>query len=194
MRRSPRLRRPGRCGSAFDHPNGDVPVRAYRNGDWVNQVLHKVVREAGLAYPVPPNPPLRSEQRSIHELIERSSLGSPDAVAARQAADPEAVKRVMDRAREIEQEPDEQPELLTENEHEALSHLGRAANSIRLMLGDGPLADNDWSEAAADIHRLQHMVMAQAAARAYPDRYRLGGFFGAWSDHESDVADGKELK
>jgi len=31
---------------------------------------------------------------------------------------------------------------------------------------------HDWTEAAQRIHGLQHMVMAQAAARAFPHLYR----------------------
>ena len=38
---------------------------------------------------------------TIEELIEASSLGTPEAKAARESADPEAVERVMERVREL---------------------------------------------------------------------------------------------
>jgi hypothetical protein len=44
---------------------------------------------------------------SIDELIERSSLGSPEAKAIRAGADPAVVQRVLDRADELAREPDE---------------------------------------------------------------------------------------
>lgn len=67
--------------------------------------------------------------------------------------------------------------LMTEDEHKAVALLGDAANAIRKVIGDGNQAEYDWAEAASRIHDLQHMVMAQAAARAYPERYRpLGGW------------------
>lgn len=44
------------------------------------------------------------------------------------------------------------------------------------IVADGPTRDHDLNEACARIHDLQHAVMAQAAARAYPGSYRrLGG-------------------
>lgn len=66
-------------------------------------------------------------------------------------------------------------EHLTADEHEAVYLLGQAAGVIRRIIGDGPTAAHDWVEAAGRIHDLQHMVMSQAAARAYPDMYRLLG-------------------
>lgn len=65
--------------------------------------------------------------------------------------------------------------LLTQDEHDALTVSGELAGLIRRVIGDGPQAHNDWSEAAVLIHGLQHMVMAQAAARAFPNDYRLLG-------------------
>lgn len=66
--------------------------------------------------------------------------------------------------------------LLTADEHEAMALSGKLAGVIRRIIGNGQQAENDWSEAAQRIHAIQHMVLAQAAARAYPDLYRpLGG-------------------
>lgn len=73
------------------------------------------------------------------------------------------------------------PDLLTLEEREALDISASLANALRRIIGEGPQAENDWSEAAAKIHDLQHMVMAQAAARAYPDSFRLLGQEGAWA-------------
>jgi hypothetical protein len=68
-------------------------------------------------------------------------------------------------------------ELLTAEEHEALQVSARLANLLRQIIGDGPQASHDWNEAAQRIHAVQHMILAQAAARAYPEKYRgLGNF------------------
>lgn len=73
-------------------------------------------------------------------------------------------------------------ELLTAEEREFLKLTATLANLMRGIIGDGPQAEHDWSEAVPMIHNLQHMVMAQAAARAYPDTFRLLGNVGGWSD------------
>jgi hypothetical protein len=52
------------------------------------------------------------------------------------------------------------------------------AELMRLMAGitgNGPTREADLPEAAHRIHGIQHMILAQAAGRAYPDRYRLLG-------------------
>lgn len=46
---------------------------------------------------------------------------------------------------------------------------------VREVILDGPTADHDRAEFAAQIHAVQHTLMAQSAARAHPDRYRLLG-------------------
>ena len=43
------------------------------------------------------------------------------------------------------------------------------------VIGNGPSREGDLSEMCAMIHGLQRAVLKQAAARAYPDRYRLLG-------------------
>lgn len=65
--------------------------------------------------------------------------------------------------------------LLTEDERTALRLSGELANACHRIIGDGPTAEHDWAEMASHIHVIQHAVMAQAAARAYPDEYRLLG-------------------
>jgi hypothetical protein len=48
-------------------------------------------------------------QARIDELIARSSLGEPDAAMLRATADPKAVARTLERAAELEREPDSNP-------------------------------------------------------------------------------------
>jgi hypothetical protein len=43
--------------------------------------------------------PSDPSQPTIHELIERSSLGTPEAKRIRESADPALVERVMERAK-----------------------------------------------------------------------------------------------
>jgi hypothetical protein len=59
--------------------------------------------------------------------------------------------------------------LLTDGEHEAIRLLGQA---FSVWAKDG-VTGKDMDEFVSIIHQGQHMVMAQAAARAYPDLYRL---------------------
>lgn len=65
--------------------------------------------------------------------------------------------------------------LLTDAEHELIVHLGTAFTRYCAVVGDGASRAGDLAEFASRVHDLQHAVMAQAAARAYPDRYRLAG-------------------
>lgn len=67
-------------------------------------------------------------------------------------------------------------ELLTQEEHDCLMVLGEAASIYcKQIVGDEPHGVHDRNEFVAHIHDLQARVMAQAAARAYPDQYRLAG-------------------
>jgi hypothetical protein len=78
-------------------------------------------------------------------------------------------------------EPD--PGLLTEAEHTIVTLLGRAASKFRIdVIGDsgelpvpGSVERDDLAEFVDKVHQLQHVVLAQAAARAYPNRYRSAG-------------------
>jgi len=76
--------------------------------------------------------------------------------------------------------------LLTEDELDALELIARFTGIVRRVIGVDeptpvepneiwPNARHDWAEAAHDIHHLQHLIMAQAAARAYPEEFRLLG-------------------
>jgi hypothetical protein len=68
------------------------------------------------------------------------------------------------------------PDLLTPDEHEAVRLAGELWNALCRIPAGGPTHDADLRELCAHIHAIQHAVMAQAAARAYPTLYRpLGG-------------------
>ena len=73
--------------------------------------------------------------------------------------------------------PVQYDEALTDDEHYAMDLTADLANILqRSVIGNGSQWKNDWSEAALQIHALQHTILRQAAARAYPDRYRLLGY------------------
>lgn len=65
--------------------------------------------------------------------------------------------------------------LLTNDELVLIDKLGGCANLFAKIIGEGDQATNDLYECVDKIHQLQHMVMAQAAARAYPKKFRLLG-------------------
>lgn len=67
--------------------------------------------------------------------------------------------------------------LLSAEEMECLDHLAKAAGlGFRIIGRDGSCTEQDAGEWAHDIHVLQDRIMSQAAARAYPERFRpLGG-------------------
>jgi hypothetical protein len=67
-------------------------------------------------------------------------------------------------------------ELLTLAEHHAMKLAAELMGYVaREIIGDGMSRRQDLAELAIHVHGIQNMVMAQAAARAYPDRYRLLG-------------------
>lgn len=76
---------------------------------------------------------------------------------------------------------DEDVSALTADELEALELTGRLAGALRRIIVNTPLAANrasiegDWAEVAHHIHVLQRYIGAQAAARMYPDKFRLLG-------------------
>lgn len=67
-------------------------------------------------------------------------------------------------------------DLLTAAEHRLIDQLGECYSRYAASVVEyGPSRAGDLAEFAARIHDLQHAVMAQAAARAYPGLYRLAG-------------------
>jgi len=77
--------------------------------------------------------------------------------------------------------PPKEGELLSAAEQQLTDLLGKAWNLFCVIVEDGPTRSDDLAEIATKIHDLQHAVMAQAAARAYPDTYRPLGNVGEWA-------------
>lgn len=103
--------------------------------------------------------------RVEHEVVEwEASFGSEDAFPL----EPGAVITSKDGKPVV-------TALLTDDELELMNKTAQVANLMYKVIGDGPQSEHDWAEAAHHIHNIQHMVMAQAAARAYPDLFRLMG-------------------
>jgi hypothetical protein len=65
--------------------------------------------------------------------------------------------------------------LLTDDELQAMDISAELANLVGRIVGDGRTRQADLREAVHHIHALQHSIMAQAAARAYPKKFRLLG-------------------
>jgi len=65
--------------------------------------------------------------------------------------------------------------LLTYNEQRAIALTGDLANLISLIVGSGATRSADLTELVAHIHAIQNAILSQAAARAYPNKYRLLG-------------------
>jgi len=65
-------------------------------------------------------------------------------------------------------------ELLTSKEKLVLAQLAEVWNGL-CEISAGPIAGADLGELVVHVHALQHAVMAQAAARAYPNEYRKLG-------------------
>jgi hypothetical protein len=66
-------------------------------------------------------------------------------------------------------------ELLTAEERELVQDLGRIYTRMMDVVRDERTRDDDLREIRFHIHGLQRMLMAQAAARAYPSEFRLLG-------------------
>jgi hypothetical protein len=71
-------------------------------------------------------------------------------------------------------------DVLTDVEHKAMQLTADLWNQLcSAVVCGGSTRAADLSELAMHVHAIQHAVMAQAAARAYPDLYRpLGGQLG----------------
>jgi hypothetical protein len=66
-------------------------------------------------------------------------------------------------------------DLMTQDEHKAMAITADLWNLLCRIVGQGRTRSADLGEACNHIHAIQHTILAQAAARAYPDRYRLLG-------------------
>lgn len=65
--------------------------------------------------------------------------------------------------------------MLTDAEHRALALTEDLYEALTSVVSRGPGRAADLASLATHVHAIQALVMAQAAARAYPDRYRLLG-------------------
>jgi hypothetical protein len=71
---------------------------------------------------------------------------------------------------------DDREALLTEAEHEVVRLVGEAWTLLKeRVVAHGDNYDADLAEFTTAVHHIQHAVRGQAAARAYPGRYRLLG-------------------
>lgn len=66
-------------------------------------------------------------------------------------------------------------DLLTPSEHDAMDLTAELVRLLAQLVGNGPSRQGDMRELIAAVHSIQHAILSQAAARAYPDRYRLLG-------------------
>ena len=65
--------------------------------------------------------------------------------------------------------------MLTDLEHEVVEDLAQIYNKLCLIVGNDDSRLYDLTEIAMLIHGLQDKVLAQAAARLFPEKYRLMG-------------------
>jgi hypothetical protein len=66
--------------------------------------------------------------------------------------------------------------ILTADEHRAMELTAELWDAVAGLAGEGSPRNSDLAELRQHIHAVQHTILAQAAARAYPDRYRLLGW------------------
>lgn len=66
-------------------------------------------------------------------------------------------------------------DLLTDKEHALVKKLGECAGEFSDILEHNQSRINDAAEFITLIHFLQRFVMSQAAAREYPEIYRMLG-------------------
>jgi hypothetical protein len=65
---------------------------------------------------------------------------------------------------------------LTKNEHEAMDKtVDLVEHMVLHVIGSGDTRTADINEFVLHIHAIQRMIMAQSAARQYPDLYRRLG-------------------
>ncbi len=64
---------------------------------------------------------------------------------------------------------------MTEKEHQAVRMAADLYNLLHDIVGTDLSREADMKELATHIHAIQNAVLAQAAARAYPSKYRLLG-------------------
>ena len=66
-------------------------------------------------------------------------------------------------------------ELLTDKEHKCMVLLSEVHELLSSICGVHDTRHRDMQEIVSCVHQLQRVVLAQAGACAYPDRYRALG-------------------
>lgn len=66
-------------------------------------------------------------------------------------------------------------ELLTDEEHKCMALLSDVHTLFSSICGNRDTRHEDMREMVSYVHQLQRAVLAQAGARAYPDKYRALG-------------------
>lgn len=103
--------------------------------------------------------------KAIAETAACTALGAEEVARALAAYDDEVRRLTYGRA-----------DLMTDAEHRAMDLTAQLWNLLAgEVIANGPAGPGDRAELAAAVHVIQRMVLGQAAARAYPDRYRLLG-------------------
>lgn len=75
-------------------------------------------------------------------------------------------------------------QALTEFEHQIADRIAGLAGDFMVLVGDTETAEADFGEILPHLHALQMVVLAQAASRAHPGRYRSVG------EHRDDTDPG----
>lgn len=107
--------------------------------------------------------------------VEGDTCRDPDLASLSGNWSYESLKEVANKINEAVVNKSDGNSLLTQEEHNLLSILADVANDFVEIIGNGPSREGDISEMVSYIHALQNMILSQAAARAYPDLYRLMG-------------------
>jgi len=66
-------------------------------------------------------------------------------------------------------------DLLTDAERKAVRLAGELWGALCQVVDFGPTRDADLHELIVHVHAIQHAIMSNAAARAYPDEFRRLG-------------------
>lgn len=78
------------------------------------------------------------------------------------------------------------PDALSEAEWLAMQLISTVHElMVDKIIGNGPARWGDVSEVTSAVHVIQHMIQSQAAARVYPDAFRLLGE-GATQEEEDE--------
>lgn len=64
---------------------------------------------------------------------------------------------------------------LTETEMRAMACTAELANLLGVVIGNDRTRPGDLAELILHVHAIQHAIMSQAAARAYPSMFRKLG-------------------